>query len=497
MKSGIWMRTAVVALLTAPLSGCFSALCKANLNWNHSSPPPSTTTKIVAGSLDAVTAPIQIPFWGLAGVDVLEMYWDIPEDILRDFNVYTDRFERRRYFGRRRLQERPAVIFEDPAFLSAEKTGERAALKDLLFWEPEMKWGFSDFQIECLAELVGEKDGVADELGGLWKSNVLTPAHRRRFLESVRSGRIHCSEETLSRVLNHACVTEAWLEGLLRGREERSAENCKTMDAVEESVSGRLARLKAETARKAEAEARRKREERERHLREEEEIRRIREAEARRKEEIARHLEECTEKARLGLTASGEDARDRLSVLLRREKWFIAEVLRKKDGIMPEANLTLILDEVLAAWAQRPENAAWAAVSDMPALILARPEVTEESLRKYYAAFLEFARRPEGYRALVAILKNPNLPEDVSRSAYRDPRFAELLRDYAYARYGSDPSSRTQEIRLRKDVDSFETGWARVRYFDRRDPEYLKRLMAIVGSHLPDEAPADWTRNLQ
>lgn len=234
MKIRTPLRLTCAMLSLLPLTGCFSFMAKTDLTWKGRS-EPSTAKKFVCGLLDVATAPVQIPVWTVLGQgeQMLAEYGNIPVDILSDFNIYADRFARHRFYGRRRLAENPAVVFEDAAFLSSEPTGERAAFADWLSG-PVNDWGFSDFQLECLADLVGETQGLADALGGLWCSGALDLECRRRFLEAVRSGRVTCSRATLDAVLRHDMVTREWLEGLpWRDRQG-------DWETVDSAVTGRL-----------------------------------------------------------------------------------------------------------------------------------------------------------------------------------------------------------------------------------------------------------------
>lgn len=249
MKLNSLLRVAFAALAPFSLTGCFSYMVKMP-TWK-SDRGPSTCAKAVYGLMDIATAPVQVPVWVILGMgrEAAYVYWSIPVDILADFDIYADKFDRRRFYGLKRLRRNPGVAFEDPAFLSEESTGEREALKELLDM-PEEEWGFSDFQIECLAELIGEKKGLADEFRGIWKSDALTPAHRRRFLEAVHAGRVNCWDTTLNYALHHACVTESWLTGLPWNRGNCSEEEWRAMGAVGRAVASRLYALREENERR-------------------------------------------------------------------------------------------------------------------------------------------------------------------------------------------------------------------------------------------------------
>lgn len=455
-----------VLLFVLPLSGCFTGM--AHFMDNH----PSTGGKIVAGTLDVVTFPVQAVVFGPM----------IVSDII-DSNTgergRQKRIANERSALRRKLEENFDLIYSNPDYLSPTNTLAREAVREYFRYKGYNSLDPGDAR--KLSGIASSRHELAETLEPIWYRCDIPACDRIKAVEEIDAHKeAHETPRTLMKgILNHSDVSDVELERLVARKEQHHMLAGVAEEIVEIRMRERERTARIEAERKA----------REERLRiEAEEARRRRTEEARRKSEIrtAEMLKHNERMRRIASNIWSEDG-SFAEVLENIDDpivgMAVSTALRDKSKPIPAENVEAIVNSGL--------NSTLKTMSVLR-LALKRPELSAETLRGDYEALVKLQRGDELYEFMTGYLSNPNLPDDVSRRAWREPLLAECRKVFFYH---SDMPGMNDARRERVMVEMNEFAKEmHAKHFTR--DERNKRLDSILKKYLPKEAPNGWVKKM-
>ncbi len=461
MKRLIFMRLAV-CILALSTSGCFTAMSRFFGN------EPSTSDKIVAGTLDLATFPVQAVIFGPMVVGE----WV-------DENTGEGARRKQRAKERNALREKLkadfSLIYANPDYLASTNTVAREAVEEYFRYH-----GYNSLKREDvvrLAEIAASRHELAETLSPIWWREGIPLEARVKAVAAIEANKAdHQNPQALIReVLSHDGVADAELVQIVAQRDACPIAAAAAEEILEERRRKRERDARLEAERKAWQEKMRAKEEEERRRRAEEE-RRQREI---RQAEILKHNEEMRRVAKNIWSESGGFAEVVENVnddIVRRA---LSRALYDKSRPLPDANLKMLVDSALSG-----------GPCDFQVLrfSLKRPELSAETLCGYYDDLVKLQLEQERYEFMTGYIANPNLPCDISRRAWREPSLSECRKVYFAHRVCLDKAERE---RAYAELDEL----ARERDKKKlKRAEWTKRLDRILKKYLPKDAPEDWTK---
>ena len=457
----------VSSMSLLPLTGCFSLLNGFGA-WDHE---PSTTSKVVAGTLDVATSPVQIVVFG----PPLLCAW-IDENTGENGRRKRERehFAEEKQMSRGELAKDFQVVYSCPDYLALTNTPAREALSDYL----NCNWrDLSQTNANRLADISLEHVELLTPFQSVWRNENIPLPMRMTAVEKLEGlhDNSHDARSTMWAILGNKSLSDEDLEGVA-GRVNGEGLASKVVAEV-------LSRRKRER----ENQARQLEHERE-WKRKQEEVRRKMAAEERQKriarqEEIRRHNEEMRRLAK-NITAEPEAFAEVIPYLGDDVvENAVYRAVMKKEQPFPATNLVCIIDEAIRSRRRHQHVLRMA---------LKRQELTAEQLRAYYPKVLELQRIEGVSECMSGLLANPNLPVDVARAAWHEPQLAEVRDTYLYhvvlLQMGAD-----ERERFRAERRAAEAEWGK-KCKGRSDRN--KRLDSFQRKYLPKEMPEGWTRAL-
>ena len=462
-------RISLVALSMSflPLTGCFSLLNRFG-SWDHE---PSTTSKVVAGTLDVATSPVQIVVFG----PPLLCAW-IDENTGENGRRKRERehFAEEKQMSRGELAKDFQVVYSCPDYLALTNTPAREALSDYL----NCNWrDLSQTNANRLADISLEHVELLTPFQSVWRNENIPLPMRMTAVEKLEGlhDNSHDARSTMWAILGNKSLSDEDLEGV--------AGHANGEGLASKVVAEVLSRRKRERENQArqlehEREWKRKQEEERRKMAAEERQKRIA-----RQEEIRRHNEEMRRLAK-NITAEPEAFAEVIPYLGDDVvENAVYRALMKKEQPFPATNLVCIIDESIRSKRRHQHVLRMA---------LKRRELTAEQLRAYYPKVLELQRIEGVSECMSGLVANPNLPVDVARAAWHEPQLAEVRDTYLYhvvlLQMGAD-----ERERFRAERRAAEAEWGK-KCKGRSDRN--KRLDSFQWKYLPKEMPEGWTRAL-
>lgn len=463
MKRLIFMRLAV-CILALSTSGCFTAMSRFFGN------EPSTSGKIVAGTLDVATFPVQAVVFG-------------PMVIGEWVDENTGEGARRKQRAKERTALREelkvdfSLIYANPDYLAPTNTVAREAVEEYFRYH-----GYNSLKGEDvvrLAEIAASRHELAETLRPIWRREGIPLETRMKAVAAIEANKAdHQNPQALIRnVLDHDGVADAELARITAQREVCPIAVASATEILEERRRKRERDAKLEAERKAWQEKMRAKAEEEGRRRAEEE-RRQREI---RQAEILKHNEEMRRVAKNIWSEGGGFAEVVENVnddIVRRA---LSRALYDKSRPVPEANLKMLVDSALSGGPCNFQVLRFA---------LKRPELSAETLCGYYDDLVRLQLEQERFEFMTGYLANPNLPLGLSRRAWREPSLSECRKQYFshWAYLGMDKVEREKAY---AELDEL----ARERNKKKlKRAEWTKRLDRILKKYLPKDAPEDWTK---
>ncbi len=461
MKRLIFMRLAV-CILALSTSGCFTAMSRFFGN------EPSTSDKIVAGTLDLATFPVQAVIFGPMVVGE----WV-------DENTGEGARRKQRAKERNALREKLkadfSLIYANPDYLASTNTVAREAVEEYFRYH-----GYNSLKREDvvrLAEIAASRHELAETLSPIWWREGIPLETRMKAVAAIEANKAdHQNPQALIReVLSHDGVADAELVQIVAQRDACPIAAAAAAKILEERRRKRERDAKLEAERKAWQEKMRAKEEEQRRCRAEEE-RRQREV---RQAEILKHNEEMRRVAKNIWSEGGGFAEVVKNVnddIVRRA---LSRALYDKSRPLPDANLKMLVDSALSGGPCNFQVLRFA---------LKRPELSAETLCGHYDDLVKLQLEQERSEFMTGYLANPNLPLDISRRAWREPSLSECRKVYFAHRVCLDKAERE---RAYAELDEL----ARERDKKKlKRAEWTKRLDRILKKYLPKDAPEDWTK---
>lgn len=456
--------TVSVCILSLSMSGCFTAMS------HFMGTQPSTSGKIVAGTLDVVTFPVQAVVFGPMVVGE----WV-------DANTGEGARLRQRAKERTALREKLkadfSLIYANPEYLAPTNTIAREAVEEYFRYQ-----GCNSLKREDavrLAEIAASRHELAETLSPIWWRGDIPVEIRTRAVAAIEAGKAdHPNPQSLIRnILSHEGVADAELARIVAQRDACPIAAAAATETLEERRRNRERKEKLEAERKAWQEKVRAQEEEKRCIRAEEE-RRQREI---RQAEILKHNEEMRRVATNIWSDVGRFAEVVENVnddIVRRA---LSRALYEKSRAVPEANLKMLVDSALSGG---PCN------FNVLRVALKRSELSAETLRGYYDDLVKLQLEQERVEFMTGYLANPNLPIDISRRAWREPSLSECRKQYFAHRVCLDIDKSERE-RAYAELDELarERGKKKLKRV-----EWTKRLDRILKKYLPKDVPEDWTK---
>ena len=462
-------RISLVALSMSllPLTGCFSLLNGFGA-WDHE---PSTTSKVVAGTLDVATSPVQIVVFG----PPLLCAW-IDENTGENGRRKRERehFAEEKQMSRGELAKDFQVVYSCPDYLALTNTPAREALSDYL----NCNWrDLSQTNANRLADISLEHVELLTPFQSVWRNENIPLPMRMTAVEKLEGlhDNSHGARSTMWALLGNKSIPDNVLEELVN---DKSGERQSSKIAAD--VLSQRKREREDKARELERERewKRKQEEERRKMAAEERQKRIA-----RQEEIRRHNEEMRRLVK-NITAEPEAFAEVIPYLGDDVvENAVYRAVMKKEQPFPATNLVCIIDESIRSKRRHQHVLRMA---------LKRRELTAEQLRAYYPKVLELQRIEGVSECISGLLANPNLPVDVARAAWHEPQLAEVRDTYLYhvvlLQMGAD-----ERERFRAERRAAEAEWGK-KCKGRSDRN--KRLDSFQRKYLPKEMPEGWTRAL-
>ena len=457
-----WLLGLSVCILALSTSGCFTAMS------HFSGAQPSTSVNIVAGTLDVVTFPLQVVFFGPMGVEE----W---------VNENTGEGAQRKQRAKERtallekLKADFSLVYANPDYLAPTNTVAREALKEYFRYH-----GYNSLKREDvvrLSEIAASRHELAETLSPIWWREGIPLETRIKAVAAIEANKAdHQKPQALIRhVLVHDGVADAELARIAAQRDVCPIAAAAAEEILEERRRKRERDARLEAERKAWQEKMRAKEEEERRRRAEEE-RRQREI---RLAQILKHNEEMRRVAKNIWSESGGFAEVVANInddIVRRA---LSQALYDKSRPVPEANLKMLVDSALSGGPCDFQVLRFA---------LKRPELSAETLCGYYDDLVKLQLEQERSEFMTGYLANPNLPLDISRRAWREPSLSECRKVYSAHRVCLDKAERE---RAYAELDEL----ARERDKKKlKRAEWTKRLDRILKKYLPKNAPEDWTK---
>lgn len=450
-----------------PLTGCFSLLNRFG-SWDHE---PSTTSKVVAGTLDVATSPIQIAVFG----PPLLFTW-IDENTGENGRRKRERehFAEEKQMCRGEIVKDFQVVYSCPDYLALTNTPAREALSDYL----NSNWReLSQTNVNLLADISLEHVKLLMPFESVWRNENIPLPMRMKAVEKLEGlhDNSHGARSTMWALLGNKSIPDNVLEELVN---DKSGERQSSKIAAD--VLFQRKREREDKARELERERewKRKQEEERRKIAAEERRKRIA-----RQEEIRRHNEEMRRLAK-NIAAEPEAFAEVIPYLGDDVvENAVYRAIMKKEQPFPATNLVCIIDEAIRSKRRHQHVLRMA---------LKRQELTAEQLRAYYPKVLELQRIEGVSECMSGLLANPNLPVDVARAAWHEPQLAEVRDTYLYhvvlLQMGAD-----ERERFRAERRAAEAEWGK-KCKGRSDRN--KRLDSFQRKYLPKEMPEGWTRAL-
>lgn len=466
-----WTMRLSMCILTLPISGCFTAMS------HFMGSQPSTSEKIVAGTLDVVTFPVQVVVLG-------------PMIVSEEINANTGERGRLKRLAKERaalcddLNADFSLVYSDPDYLSPTNTLKREALAEYF-----QRYGYNSLKpddVRSLAETAASRHELAETLGPVWyRGEVSVPVRMKAVAEIEANKSSHQHPEGLIRnILSHADVSDAELERLADLRESRPLSAGEAAEILEHRRRKREADERREAERRAWQEKMRAKEEEDRRLRMEEE-RRQREI---RQTEIMRHNEEMRRIAANIWNEDGGFAEVVENINDDIVKRAFRRTLEDADRPIPEANLKAVVD---AAMKSKLKDGY------LLRLVLSRRELSAATLRELYPYLIGF--KPDDYTWSYSMetfmggyIANPNLPMDILGKAWREPLLAGVRKPYFdhYVYVNLDASERQ---RISDEMKALYEAYGRKKDGRR---ELNIRLHSLMKAYLPKNPPAEWQTSI-
>ena len=457
-----WLLGLSVCILALSTSGCFTAMS------HFSGAQPSTSVNIVAGTLDVVTFPLQVVFFGPMVVE---------EWVNENTGEGAQRKQRakERTALREKLKADFSLIYANPDYLAPTNTVAREAVEEYFRYH-----GYNSLKREDvvrLSEIAASRHELAETLSPIWWREGIPLETRMKAVAAIEANKAdHQKPQALIRhVLGDDGVADAELARIAAQRDDCPIAAAAAAEILEERRRKRERDAKLEAERKAWQEKMRAKEEEQRRCRAEEE-RRQREV---RQAEILKHNEEMRRVAKNIWSESGGFAEVVENVnddIVRRA---LSQALYDKSRPVPEANLKMLVDSALSGGPCDFQVLRFA---------LKRPELSAETLCGYYDDLVKLQLEQERSEFMTGYLANPNLPCDISRRAWREPSLSECRKQYFS--HGVCLGKAEHE-RASAELDEL----ARERNKKKlKRAEWTKRLDRILRKYLPKDAPEDWTK---
>ena len=457
-----WLLRLSVCILAMSTSGCFTAMSRFFGN------EPSTSDKIVAGTLDLATFPVQAVIFGPMVVGE----WV-------DENTGEGARRKQRAKERNALREKLkadfSLIYANPDYLASTNTVAREAVEEYFRYH-----GYNSLKREDvvrLAEIAASRHELAETLSPIWWREGIPLEARMKAVAAIEANKAdHQKPQALIRhVLGHDGVADAELARIAAQRDACPIAAAAAEEILEERRRKRERDAKLEAERKAWREKMQAKEEAERRRRAEEE-RRQREI---RRAEILKHNEEMRRVAKNIWSEGGGFAEVVENVnddIVRRA---LSRALYDKSRPLPDANLKMLVDSALSGGPCDFQVLRFA---------LKRPELSAETLCGYYDDLVKLQLEQERSEFMTGCLANPNLPLGILRRAWREPSLSECRKVYFEHRVCLDKAERE---RAYAELDEL----ARERHKKKlKRAEWTKRLDRILKKYLPKDAPEDWTK---
>ena len=429
---------------------------------------PSMSEKIVAGTLDVATFPVQAVVFGPMVVGE----WV-------DENTGEGAQRKQRAKKRTALQEKLkddfSLIYANPEYLASTNTVAREAVEEYFRYQ-----GYNSLKREDvvrLAEIAASRHELAETLSPIWWREGIPLETRLKAVAAIEANKAdHQKPQALIRhVLAHDGVADAALARIAAQRDACPIAAAAAEEILEERRRKHERDAKLEAERKAWQEKMRAKEEEERRRRAEEERRQR----AIRQAEILKHNEEMRRVAKNIRSESGGFAEVVENVnddIVRRA---LSQALYDKSRPVPEANLKMLVDSALSGGPCDFQVLRFA---------LKRPELSAETLCGYYDDLVKLQLEQERSEFMTGYLANPNLPCDILRRAWREPSLSECRKVYFVHRVYLD---KVKNERAKAELDEL----ARERNKKKlKRTEWTKRLDRILKMYLPKDAPEDWTK---
>ena len=461
MKRLIFMRLAV-CILALSTSGCFTAMSRFFGN------EPSTSGKIVAGTLDVATFPVQAVVFGPMVIGE----W-VDENTGEGARLKQRAKERTAL--REKLKADFSLIYANPDYLAPTNTVAREAVEEYFRYH-----GYNSLKgddVVRLSEIAASRHELAETLRPIWRREGMPLETRMKAVAAIEANKAdHQNPQALMRnVLDHDGVADAELARIAEQRDVCPIAAAAAAEILEERRQKRERDAKLEAERKAWREKMRAKEEEERRRRAEE-VRRQREI---RQAEILKHNEEMRRVAKNIWSEGGgfvEVVENVNDDIVRRA---LSQALYDKSRPVPEANLKMLIDSALSGGPCDFQVLRFA---------LKRPELSAETLCGYYDNLVRLQLEQERFEFMTGYLANSNLPLDISRRAWREPSLSECRKVYFAHRVCLD---KAEHERAYTELDEL----ARERYKKKlKRAEWTKRLDRILKKYLPKDAPEDWTK---
>ena len=457
-----WLLRLSVCILALSTSGCFTAMS------HFMGAQPSTSEKIVAGTLDVATFPVQAVVFGPMVVGE----W-VDENTGEGARLKQRAKERTAL--REKLKADFSLIYANPDYLASTNTVAREAVEEYFRYHGYN--GLKREDVVRLAEITASRHELAETLSPIWWREGIPLETRMKAVAAIEIGKAdHRNPQALIRhVMGHDGVADTELARIAAQRDVRPIAAAAAAEILEERRRKRERDAKLEAERKAWQEKMRAKEEAERRRRAEEE-RRQREV---RLAEILKHNEEMRRVAKNIWSEDGGFAEVVENVnddIVRR---VLSRALYDKSRPVPEANLKMLVDSALSGGPCNFQVLRFA---------LKRPELSAETLCGYYDDLVKLQLEQERSEFMTGYLANPNLPRDILRRAWREPSLSECRNVYFVHRVYLDEA---KSERAKAELDEL----ARER--DKKNlkrAEWTKRLDRILKKYLPKDAPEDWTK---
>ncbi len=464
-----WITSGLIVALVSPVSGCFSLVGNININGGGA----STGEKIVLGALDVVTLPVQIVVFGpFVVAECIDANTGERGRIKRETQAHQEAVET----YKERLSKDRDCFLVDPDFSCPTNKAAMEALDGWL-WHNKIPAE----KIRPFAEKVLASPGLLRNLRGLWAQAELSNDDRRKafhaavnlylaeegeeafelvwFLVDREDSEIP-DEELKFLLENKVGANERLKKGfqrVLKRREERRVEKKRRQEAEKKAKEVELARQKAFA-------------ERNRKLMEIQEKERL------------RHIERL--KPFIASLEKPDGSFLRAPLIWHRDKYVEtawARRLQQRKEPIPVENLRRLAEAVLQTGGRMPNY------TDE---LLRRSEFTAEDLRLYYGWIIRSLRHGlarDELGVVLAVLANPNVPEDVVRATYTEPKLVALR--YTYFAHRHNGTVSIEEMRRVLDREN-ET-----RSDKKVSPEKkTKLLQKEIKKFLPKDCPSDWRK---